>query len=192
MAKEVSIYQIKISLLGTEPEVWRRLEVTSNMSLNSLAFAINMSMGLECYHLHLFEIGNREYGDVEHDDYCEWYNDRNYNVSDAFKKNNTFRYIYDFGDGWQHEIIFEKEIQAIKNERYPKCLDGANACPPEDCGGIGAFAEYKEAIKDSKHPRHQEFLDWNGPYDPTYFDPQITKFKLRKWKIPSNLKLKEF
>ncbi len=191
MAQEVTAYQIKVILMGTDPLVWRTLEVTSDMSLNGLSWAINLAMGWECCHLHLFEINGNEYGNVEPDEFEEWENDRKIKIRDLVQQEiATFKYIYDFGDGWQHKVSIEKEVQAKPDLRYPACRDGRNACPPEDCGGIGGFAEYKEAISKPKHSRHKELLDWNGPYDPTEFDLQLTNFRMISKKIPKNAKIR--
>lgn len=192
MTKEVTAYQIKIKLKGTDPVVWRELEVTSNMSLNNLAWALCLSMGWECYHFYLYQIGDRQYGDAERDDMCGWSCDRKIKVRDLVKQEvKTFEFIYDFGDGWQHEVKIIKEVQAFANKQYPVCTDGKNACPPEDCGGIGGFADYKDAIKNPKHPEHKEFLDWRGPYDPLVFDLKLTNLQMMAKKIPKNLKIKQ-
>ena len=191
MAQEVTTYQIRITLKETEPAVWRQLEVVSNMSLNNLAWALSLSMGWECYHLYLFEVDGREYGDIERDDMGGWFNDRTIKIRDLVKRGiKSFKFIYDFGDGWEHNVEIGKEVQAQPDLRYPICIDGEYACPPEDCGGPGGFAEYKEALRDLKHERHQELLEWRGPYDPTKFDIQLANFKIMSQKIPKNLKIK--
>lgn len=107
-------------------------------------------------------------------------------------ENKKISYTYDFGDGWQHDIIFEKEKAVVAKERYPLCLDGENNCPPEDVGGVGGFAEYKKAIKDKSHSMHQEYMNWRGPYNPRAFSVAIANLKMLRKKIAKNLKLKNF
>src|SRR5438045_7216181 len=81
-----------------------------------------------------------------------------------------FKYEYDFGDGWDHEILFEGSPKPEPGKKYPLCLDGERACPPEDVGGIGGYYEFMEAIANLKHERHEQFMEWCGPFDPEAFD----------------------
>jgi hypothetical protein len=80
------------------------------------------------------------------------------------------RYEYDFGDGWEHNVVLEKTIKPAANAIYPRCTAGKLACPPEDVGGIWGFYEFVEAVNDPKHPEHEDKLDWYGPFEPTEFD----------------------
>jgi hypothetical protein len=80
-------------------------------------------------------------------------------------------YEYDFGDGWQHEILLEKVSPCDPTVRYPRCLDGARACPPEDCNGMGGYMNFLETISDPGHEEHEECLDWiGGEFDAEKFD----------------------
>ena len=85
-------------------------------------------------------------------------------------------YEYDFGDSWEHIIVLEKIIPVEQKEKYPKIIAGANACPPEDCGGIGGYYDMLEALKDPKSPEYEEFREWLGlekiddDFDPSHFD----------------------
>jgi hypothetical protein len=191
MAREVTAYQIKISLLNTQPLVWRRLEVVSNMSLNVFALAINDSVGWESYHLHLFDVLGKEYGPTELDDFNEWKCDKAMKLYSIVDKQTKFKYTYDFGDNWIHEVEIEKEVQALKNERYPKCIAGGNACPPEDCGGITRFDEYKKIMNNKKHPEYQEMFDWRGDFHVKEFSPTFTNYRMMTKKIPSNYKIRQ-
>ena len=96
----------------------------------------------------------------------------------------TARYLYDFGDDWRHLVALEDVLPrgAVK---YPRCVAGARACPPEDCGGVHGFAEFLEAIADPRHPEHAELLRWvGGRYAPEAFNPAGVKFSdpKRRWK----------
>ena len=82
-----------------------------------------------------------------------------------------FEYEYDFGDCWRHEVLFEGCLRAERGKRYPVCVEGARACPPEDVGGTWGYKEYLEAMADPEHERHDEFMGWRGPFDPEAFDP---------------------
>ncbi len=91
-----------------------------------------------------------------------------------------FIYEYDFGDGWEHEILIEKILPPEEGKVYPVCLTGKRACPPEDCGGIWGYADFLEAIQDPKHPEHDEMLEWvDGEFDPVAFDPDEVNAKLQ-------------
>ena len=82
-----------------------------------------------------------------------------------------FLYEYDFGDSWDHELLVEKVLPAEAEKRYPVCLTGKRACPPEDCGGIWGYASLLEAIRDPEHPEHDEMVEWVGDeFDPEAFD----------------------
>ena len=91
-----------------------------------------------------------------------------------------FVYEYDFGDGWEHEVLFEVCLPAEKSGRYPLCVEGERSCPPEDVGGVWGYTEFLEALADPKHEQHEEFKEWAGPFDPEHFDSvKLTKKMLR-------------
>jgi hypothetical protein len=91
-----------------------------------------------------------------------------------------FEYEYDFGDGWEHEVLFEGCLQAEKGDRYPVCIEGARACPPEDVGGTSGYEEYLEVMSDPEHEEHESFLEWQGPFDPEAFDAVATTKRMRR------------
>ncbi|MPZ67273.1 MAG: hypothetical protein GEU83_17810 [Pseudonocardiaceae bacterium] len=80
-------------------------------------------------------------------------------------------YTYDFGDSWDHEILIERALTAGDADRYPTCLAGEGACPPEDCGGTGGYERLREILADPRDPEHEHMLDWLGIDDPAEFDP---------------------
>ena len=80
-------------------------------------------------------------------------------------------YLYDMGDSWQHTLRLEKTFAAGPAASYPRLVDGAGRCPPEDCGGIPGFHDFLEAIADPQHPDHEDRLDWyGGPFEPADMD----------------------
>ncbi len=89
-------------------------------------------------------------------------------------------YEYDFGDGWRHEIIFEGHPRLEKGQKYPLCLVGERACPPEDVGGPWGYADYLAALADPENEQHDELLEWRGPFDPEAFDPKKATREMRK------------
>jgi hypothetical protein len=89
-------------------------------------------------------------------------------------------YEYDFGDGWEHAIVLEKVLSIDSKTRYPRCLDGARACPPEDCGGVPGYADFLEAIRDPDHEEHEQMRDWiGGEFDPEEFHLDLVNRELR-------------
>jgi Plasmid pRiA4b ORF-3-like protein len=76
-------------------------------------------------------------------------------------------YLYDFGDGWEHTIKIERLADPEPEELYPRLIEVAGRCPPEDCGGPWGYAELFAAIKDPTHERHAELTEWIGDH----FDP---------------------
>ena len=91
-----------------------------------------------------------------------------------------FTYEYDFGDSWEHEIVLEKTLEPELKVKYPRCVEGARACPPEDVGGVSGYADFLEAIADPKHPDHREMKEWiGGKFDPEKFDLKAVNRELR-------------
>ena len=87
------------------------------------------------------------------------------------RKGGRFRYTYDFGDWWEHDIAVEDILVADADKRYPLCVDGAGACPPEDVGGAYGYREFLAALADPGHPEHEAMRGWVGrAFDPTAFD----------------------
>lgn len=176
------LYQFKITLLESRPPIWRRIQV-KNGSLDKLHEHIQTSMGWTNSHLHQFKVDGERYGDPELLEcgepdfgYIESTVTRIDEVVPQDGNRFQFTYEYDFGDGWQHEVIFEGCLCAEKGGRYPVCVEGERACPPEDVGGVGGYVEYLEAIGDPKHEKHDRMLEWAGEFDPEEFDAEkVTK-----------------
>jgi len=91
-------------------------------------------------------------------------------------------YEYDFGDGWRHEVLFEGFPPIEPKMKYPLCLEGERACPPEDCGGTPGYCDYLDAIADPEHEQHNEMLEWRGTFDPEAFDAKKATKEMRKVK----------
>jgi hypothetical protein len=172
--KSNSIFQIKITLTRTDKPIWRRILVPSNLNLERLHDAIQISMGWNFAHLFEFTVGDRRYG--EPDPYAiageQVFHAKNLKLSSIFDRGiQKFSYLYDFGDHWEHEILIEKQVESKDQRRYPVLVHGERRCPPEDVGGIDGFEEFLNAIQDSNHEDHQHFLDWAGDdYDPNDID----------------------
>jgi hypothetical protein len=183
---KAAVYRFKITLKNTRPPIWRRIE-TKDVTLAKLHELTQTAMGWTNSHLHQFEIGDTRYTDprfMEHafDDFGA-ISYAGVRVSDLVSQHGTklrIDYEYDFGDGWQHSIVLEKVTAAEPEVRYPRCIDGDRACPPEDVGGVWGFTDFVEAITNSDHERHEEFLEWNGPFDPTEFDAKKATRRMKE------------
>jgi hypothetical protein len=170
------LYQFKITLLEAQPAIWRRIQV-QDCTLDQLHEHIQTAMGWTNSHLHQFEIQEQRYGDPEllddgFEDF-ECVDSRRTLLSQILpqrKKRSAFLEEYDFGDGWQHEILFEGSPAMNPKAKYPLCLEGERACPPEDCGGVWGYADFLAAIGDPQHEDHEQLLEWiGGSFDPEEF-----------------------
>ncbi len=165
------VLQVKLSLLGvSKPPVWRRLLVPADIRLDRLHGVIQAAMGWEDCHMHAFSDGSCEYGladaELGHGD------ERKVTLGRLLtREGERIRYSYDFGDGWEHEIVVEGVLAAESGVRYPLCLAGKGACPPEDCGGVWGYEDLREALADSAHEQHEEMLEWLGLQAAAEFDP---------------------
>ena len=145
---KADVYFFKITLKDTRPPIWRRIE-TKDVTLGKLHELIQTAMGWKNSHLHQFEIGGTRYTDPRvMQDVFDDFGAISYagvRVSDLVSQHGTklrIGYEYDFGDGWQHSIVLEKVTAAEPGVRYPRCIDGDRACPPEDVGGAWGFADF--------------------------------------------------
>ena len=170
--KTEAAYQFKITLRDVRPPIWRRVQV-KDCTLAELHEIIQVAMGWEFSHLYSFEVNGVDYGDLDMTgDELDMKDDRRANLSrlvggEKFK----FRYTYDFGDNWEHDIVVEKILPSEAGKIYPVCVDGKRAGPPEDIGGTWGYMDFIEAMRDPKHPRHDELAEWyEDPFDPEAFD----------------------
>jgi len=172
------VYQFKITLLDSRPEIWRRILIPDG-SMDELHEAIQTAMGWTNSHLHQFEIGRTRYGDPEllEDDWSDTkvtstLDTRLSKLLGGKRPPKKIYYMYDFGDGWEHLIEFEGIQPAEKGKKYPCFIEGARACPPDDVGGVWGYAHFLEAIRDPQHEEHETYLEWiGGEFDPEELRP---------------------
>src|SRR6185436_1598839 len=186
------IYQLKVVLLGSEPPVWRRMQVPGNARLDWLHAALQVAIGWTNSHLHQFKVDGDCYSDTRHN-FAEYEGDPEILEARKFTlrqiapgAQHAFGYEYDFGDSWEHEITVEKILPPdAPGATTALCLEGARACPPEDCGGVWGYDNLLKILKNQKHPEHKFMLEWLGrPFDAAAFDPAKTNTWLRKLKWP--------
>jgi Plasmid pRiA4b ORF-3-like protein len=163
------IYQIKVTLLDTNPPIWRRLLVPADVTLSQLHDMLQAAMGWEDCHMHQFSIGRLFRGRPNPEGIVEDNDESTVRLSGILARvGSKATYTYDFGDSWEHGIVLEKRLPLDVNATYPVCTDGQLACPPEDCGGIYGYYDLVEALGDPNHERHEEMVEWVGDD----FDPQ--------------------
>jgi pRiA4b ORF-3-like protein len=169
------VYQLRVTLQDVRPPIWRRIQVPAETSLNRLHEIIQIAMGWTDTHLHEFEIDGTYYGqpgmDEDWDDLGDEEDDSKVQLCHVVTQEGArFLYCYDFGDGWDHQILVEKILPSQEDVRHAVCLAGKRACPPEDCGGPGGYEDLLEAVGDPSHKEHKELRKWLGPFDPEEFD----------------------
>jgi hypothetical protein len=180
------ILQFKVALRHISPAVWRRIQVPADYNFWELHVAIQDAMGWRDCHLHVFRIRNpktREEDSIgipddEYDDNpafpgCE------VPVARYFTKPGAAaHYEYDFGDGWEHDVVLEDVLEPERGKKYPRCLAGERACPPEDCGGVPGYERFLKVIADPEDEEHESMLEWaGGEFDPEAFHPKKVRFE---------------
>jgi len=160
-AAQLNGVQLKITLKGSNPPIWRRLIVPGDCTLGELHYTIQRAMGWEDNHLHCFKIGDEVYSDAEDD-----LNEDQYSLRDfTLEKGSKFEYVYDFGDDWVHSIEFEQTME--QPHQVLECIDGRMACPPEDCGGIVGYYHMLDVLKNPLHPYYNDVKRFVGEdFDP--------------------------
>jgi hypothetical protein len=175
------IFQLRVSLADVTPPVWRRVLVPGGYTLDRVHRVIQHVMGWQDYHLHSFDVGGVQYGEPDPDGELALRDELDTRLDAVAAKGARFLYTYDFGDWWEHEIVVEDVFGAEPEERYPACVGGERACPPEDVGGAFGYTEFLAAMADPKHPQHDQMVTWYGrPFDPGMFAPDRATTLLRR------------
>ena len=181
------ILALRISLMDSEPEIWRRFLVPYDITLMRFHEIIQAVMGWENSHLFEFHTAQGTYAhgilDLANDA------ETVHPVRSAILKDiissetDRFEYVYDIGDNWEHEIVLEEMLTNDTGEPHLQCVGGANQCPPEDIGGIGGYEEFLAAIDDPHHPEYEYFVDVFGDeFDATRFDMDVINRGLQRIK----------
>lgn len=170
------------SVVGCQPKIWRRLVVRESMWLSALHESLQISFEWFDYQTHSFQFGDQRFGNPLRREELLIEDDRDVMLADLkVAERNRFSYGYHFGEGWQVEILVEKVIPVEKGEKYPRCLGGERAGPPEDCGGLAAFHDMLTCLAEPSSDLCQEWREWIGPvYDPAVFDLVKAERALRK------------
>ena len=175
----MAVVRLKITLRGVRPPVWRRLVVPASFTLAELHAVFQTAMGWTDSHLHYFDINGVLYGDVEEFDGKRG-NEARTRLASVARSVSKFRYEYDFGDGWDHDVLIEQVQADDVVPTGPFCTAGRRACPPEDCGGPWGYAHLVEVLADPDHEEHAHLSEWiGGVFDPSVFDLAGTNGLLR-------------
>jgi hypothetical protein len=178
------IYQFKVTLMGSRPPIWRRLQVSAKTDLESLHVILQIAFGWTDSHLHQFlidgqsyslpEFGLDEFGD-------EIQNERRVKLGSlGLEAKKKFGDEYDFGDSWEHQVVVEKVIEKEPGVAYPKCVGGKRSGPPEDCGGVWGYERLQEVIKDPADEEHESMMEWlGGSFDPEAFNEKEINEELK-------------
>jgi hypothetical protein len=195
------IHQYKVTLRDISPIIWRRIQVPENYSFWDLHVAIQDSMGWLDYHLHAFRFpetdGKRpmEIGlpdeESNHPVLAGW----EVSIGDYFIRPGVVAlYEYDFGDGWQHDVVLEAVLLGEPKQKYPLCIAGERACPPEDCGGQPGYEHLLEVLRQPKHPERTELVEWlkgrakkYHPFDSEHFEAGGVRFSNPKKRLTKAL-----
>lgn len=187
-------YKLKLTIKGSEPKIWRRVEVPSNFSMASLHKLIQIVMNWDDCHMHEFIANKNHYSNDN-----EWgQNYKGMAICDLLiKKGSKMQYVYDFGDNWEVDIVVEKIEEVGEGTIKPTCLDGAGNPPLEDIGGIYGYMDLCQGLEDKKNGLTSELTEWIDDmgleeeeivaYDKMEINMQLSKTKFRSIKNPKSM-----
>jgi hypothetical protein len=172
-AQGKGVYQVKVTLSGIRPPIWRRLLISPEATFQDLHRIIQIAMGWRSSHLHLFQTADgRLIGDpaADEDDMMGFLDESRLRVGSVLtREGQAIKYEYDFGDSWEHQVKLEKILPAGDEGQLPRCIKAARQCPPEDVGGVHGYYEFLDAMHDPAHPEHEGVKEWwGGEFDPEF------------------------
>ena len=174
MPPKSKVFQLRIALTGTRPPIWRRVLVPSTITLADLHEVLQVAMGWHDCHLHMFIKGEQHFQPPT--PWTDpWGNEamdtRKCRLNQVLSKPKQWmKYMYDFGDNWEHKVTLQKVLPADAKKKLPFCLSGKLRCPPEDCGGVWGYYTVLDAIADPNHEEHEMWTEWLGDdFDPEEF-----------------------
>lgn len=144
------IHQLKITLMGRRPSIWRRVKV-QDCTLFRLHKVIQVCMGWKDRHGWALVIDGKEYGDevIDAGGNQEFASSRRAKLSQFVNQGSKrYLYVYDLSENWKHVIQVEKMLEANPHVKYPRCVAGSRPCPVEEGDGPWGFATFLKAIAD--------------------------------------------
>ncbi len=158
------VFTLRLHVVGTNPQVWRRIVVRESMWLSRLHDSIQVLFDWFDYQTHAFNLDDLRFGNPLKREELTIEDDRDVTLADLdLEHHERLTYGYHFGEGWQVEIRVEGHEPAKKGVQYPLCIAGERAGPPEDCGGLEAFHDMLACIKEPDTELGREWVEWLGP-----------------------------
>jgi hypothetical protein len=179
-ATEPRVYELKVTLDGSVPAIWRRIRVTGDTTLARLHLILQASMGWGELHRHQFIVRGRRYGRPDAEG--EVLDERRVRLGELVTRaGSRLTYEYDFDDGWMHEVLVEKVLPQEEGVEAPLCLAGERSCPPEDVGGIYGYYDLLDALQNGRSAGHRPAMEWvGGRWDPDAFDLETVNRRLSR------------
>lgn len=165
------VVRMTIALDDVIPAVNRVIEVPLGIRLDRLHTVFQAALAWTDSHLWELTFGRTGFGipDPEYGFGGGPLDARKTTLAQALEgmRGKTFRYLYDFGDAWEHTVKIQGIAPADLQGSYPRLLEATGMRPPEDSGGPWGYAEKLEALADPAHEYHEEALDALGDdHDP--------------------------
>jgi hypothetical protein len=164
---------LRVTMREITPPIWRLLRVPDGFTLHQLHRVLQIAFSRLDYHLYAFELGSRRFEAPDAESEAEDATGIRLGELDL-KPGSRFAYLYDFGDGWEHDVAVEALLPMPSEngpDWSPRLLSGQRAAPPEDAGGAPGYERVVAALRDPAHPEHEEIRRWAGDaYDPEKFD----------------------
>jgi hypothetical protein len=176
------VLQVRVELVDSRfPLVCRSVLVPSSWTLKRLHDVVQIAMGWDGGHLHMFSVDGTRYGPAGGE--LGFRAEDRVVLGEVARVGDAMACTYDFGDGWEHVLVVEAATVAEPTARYPRCVAGAGACPPEDCGGIPGYENLRGILADPADPEHEDMLEWLGigsaaDFDPARFDLEAVNLRL--------------
>jgi hypothetical protein len=162
------VFDIRVELADVVPSVWRLVAVSAEATLPELHLTIQGIIGWENMHLHAFEIAGKRF---------EKRQGSRTKLRRLLREGMTFRYVYDFGDNWVHQVEVVRSYEVSTRRHHPKVLDGAGDGPPEDVGGPPGYTEFLRVVSGPSSPQRDDLLAWAFPFGRRRFDPQSATWR---------------
>lgn len=172
--------KLRVELQDITPAIWRRFIVPADARLDLLHAVLQIAFGWKDCHLHDFLVGDIRFGLPHVEDEMLVVDERGAPLGAVARYESSFLYRYDFGDGWEHEITVEDVLPPTRDLGVRlECLDGARACPPEDCGGPPGYENLLRVLADPRDEEHRDLKRWVGRgFDPERFEIEKVQKKL--------------
>ena len=183
------VFQLKVEINDIKPKIWRRLLVSSDTTFYQLHHILQIALGWKNYHLFQFELDKKFIG-LPDPDFKEMSinNATDIPLKKVLSLHKKFAYEYDLGDFWCHSIILEDILPVNPEINYPCCMEGERNAPPKDSGGTQGYDNVLKTLKNKKHPRRKELIEWLGgedAYDREYMDLKEINKQLMKLEVHS-------